>query len=301
MNDTARSPAQTETPLRAEPLRAGLQPLVFGRSGLLGSHNFRALLLSAGTASLQIDETVERLQAPCLLWTPWNTQARLVVAPGSRGHHLVLGASLLSVALRHSPHAAELGYMAERRYVVTLDPADGDAATLQACFEGLAVETRQDRPMSSSLVEAHLSILLVTLYRALKAGPYGLQSGFASSSLGSRFIALIEAHLGERWSVAAFCAALGVGRDRLHATCLRDFGRPPGLMIRQRTMLEARRLLEQSTLSVDQIAQRLGFGSGPQFNHFFKGIEGVPPGAWRRQVRSSDRTRPPPVDLSAWP
>ncbi|SDY62225.1 AraC family transcriptional regulator [Citreimonas salinaria] len=300
MNDTARL-APTETPLRAEPLRAGLQSLVFGRSGLMGVHNVRALLLTSGQASLQIDETAERLQGPSLLWAPWSPQGRLVVAPGSRGHHLVLGPSLLSVALRHSPHAAELGYMAERRYVVSLDEDDGDAATLQACFEGLAIETRQDRPMSASLVEAHLSILLVTLYRALKAGPHGMRAGFAGSPLGSRFIALIEAHLGERWPVAGFCDALGVSRDRLHSACLRDFGRPPGLIIRQRTMLEARRLLEQSTLSVDQIAQRLGFGSGSQFNHFFKGIEGIPPGTWRRRLRSSDRPRPPPTDLSAWP
>jgi AraC family transcriptional activator of pobA len=297
--DTA---AHQETPLRAERLRPALRPATLGRAGALGTHAFRAVLLSSGSARLTTADTDETMEGPSFLWSPWTAEARLVVAPGSEGRHLLLGPALLSRALRNNPNAAELGYMAERRYTVSLDPSEAHGAALAGSFDGLIAETRQEGLMSASLVEAHLSILLVTLYRAVKAGPHGLQLGPGAAPLASRFVSLVEAHLTERWTVERFCETLGVRRERLHATCLRHFGRPPGLLIRERTIIEARRLLEQSALSIDEIAQRLGFGSGPQFNRFFKALAGMPPGVYRRALRAgAEGPRPAREDLAAWP
>lgn len=294
-------PTFRETPMRAEPIRSGLRPQTLGRSGILGAQNVRALILTAGSATLMTPAGDEVVQAPVFVWTPWNEGARLTIAPGSQGSHLVLGAALLSKAVRHNPHAADLGYLAERRYVLTLRDMPEVATILANSFQGLVAETRETMAMSESLVEAHLSIMLVSLYRALKAGPDALELHNRMSPLASRFIALVEAHLQERWTVAVFCEALDVTREQLTATCLRSFGRPPGLMIRQRTTMEARRLLEQSTLTVDQIAQRLGFTSSPQFNRFFSGFEGIPPGRYRRQFVSGRRTEAVAGELHAWP
>lgn len=287
--------------MRAEPIRSGLRPQTLGRAGLLGAHNFRALFLTAGSAVLTTAAGGETVEAPVFVWMPWAEDTRLTIAPGSQGSHLVLGAALLSQALRHNPHAADLGYLAERRYVLPLHDAPETATVLANSFQGLVAETRETMAMSDSLVEAHLSIMLVSLYRALKAGPDAPDLRNRMSPLASRFVALVEAHLQERWTVAVFCDALGVTREQLTATCLRSFGRPPGLMVRQRTTMEARRLLEQSTLTVDQIAQRLGFATSPQFNRFFSGFEGVPPGRYRRQFLSGRSTEAVSEELHAWP
>jgi AraC family transcriptional activator of pobA len=269
---------------------------------MLGSHNFRAILLTSGSATLTLGDTQEPVLAPVFVWAPWTERSRLTIAPGSQGSHLLLGPALLSQALRHNPGAADLGYMAERRYIVGLDNDDASAAAISGCFAGLIAETRETGPMAASMIEAQLAILLISLYRALRAGvqePDAVVTG--RSPLASRFVALIEAHLGERWTVGHFCEALGTSREHLHAVSMRSFGRPPGLMIRQRTMLEARRLLEQSSLSVDQVAQRLGFASAPQFNRFFKTLEGMPPGQYRRRLRRASGSRAPRADLYAWP
>ena len=296
-----RQPPLRETPMRADPIRSGLRPLTLGRSGLLGAHNFRAVLLTAGSAELTTGTVTEHMEAPVLLWTPWEEHTRLTIAPGSQDSHLALGPALLSQALRHNPNAADLGYMAERRYIVPLAANLGLEAMIAGSFAGLVAETRDDAPMSASMVESHLAILLVALYRALKSGADDGELGARKSPLASRFVTLIEAHLGERWTVAAFCDALGVTREQLTATCLRSFGRTPGVMVRQRVMMEARRLLEQSTLSVDQIAQRLGFPSSPQFNRFFNTQESQPPGRYRRQFLSGRTQAAAQEDLYAWP
>lgn len=297
MQPPDRSP---ETPLRAETLRPGLHPVRLARSGLSGAHNFRAVYLSGGSATLSGPEGTQRLDAPVFVWTPWTDRDQLTIAPGSQGKHLVLGPGLLSVALRHTPNAADLGYVAERRYVVPLDPADPGTAILSNCLDGLVLESRHEAPMSANIVEAQLSILLVALYRLLTTGRNG-PLPFGRASVPTRFVALIEAHLGARWSVATYCAELGVSREQLHTACIRSFGRAPGVMIRQRMMIEARRLLQQSPLSIDQIAQRLGFGNSPQFNRFFKGMEGVPPGRFRKSMQAGAGRETRAEDLYAWP
>ena len=291
---------QKETPLRAEMLRPGLHPIRLARSGLSGSHNFRALYLESGSAELIAGSGSERLEAPVFLWAPWVDGDRLTVAPGSVGKHLVMGAGFLSMALRTMPNAADLSYIAERRYVVVLEPGATATETLSNCLDGLVWESRQEAPMSINIVEAQLSILLVTLYRMLAAtSPAAMPGG--ATPVTTRFIALIEAHLGERWGIADYCDALGVTREQLHAICIRHFKRAPGLMIRQRMLVEARRLLQQSPLSIDQIALRLGFNSSPQFNRFFKGMEGVPPGRFRRQMQGMSAGEAQQQDLFAWP
>ena len=52
-----------ETPLRAEALRSALQPVTLGRSGLNGSHNFRALLLTSGSATFMSETAEDALAA----------------------------------------------------------------------------------------------------------------------------------------------------------------------------------------------------------------------------------------------
>ena len=295
-------PTEGETPLRAEALRKTLQPHILGHSGLIGRQNFRAILLQSGRAELTGAGEALRLQAPAMLWTPWTEAMRLTIAPGSAGRHLLTGPAVLSLALRHNANAAELGHLIERRYVVDLGDDPDCAATLAGSFDGLMQETREAGAMSSNLIEAHLAVLLITLYRRLRAAHADLSFASGVVPLASRFIAAVETHLHERWSVERYCASLDVTRDQLHAACLRSYNRTPGLLIRQRTILEARRLLEQSTLTVDQIALRLGFSGSPQFNRYFRSFEGVPPGRFRKQIiaLSADRAAPV-VDLAAWP
>lgn len=291
-----------EAPMRADRLQPALQPRILGRAGLVGAHNFRALLLESGQAALHGPTGEMVMNGPVVAWLPWRDGMRLRIAPGARGLHVALGPALLGPALRHNPAAAELGYMAERQYVLPLDHVrEAGARALRGSFLGLLAETESAGPMSAALVDAHLSVLLIVLYRGLKAEHYDLDLTRMAPPLASRFISLVEAHLGDRWTVARYAATLDVSRDRLHDICLRAFGRAPGLLIRLRVAMEARRLLEQSTLSVDQIAARLGFGSASQFSRAFKAVEGAAPGQYRRRTWQPGWQRDRRQDLHAWP
>jgi AraC-like DNA-binding protein len=48
----------------------------------------------------------------------------------------------------------------------------------------------------------------------------------------------------------------------------------------------AKQLLRDTKISIESIASRLGYASTTAFNRAFAQWEGVPPGAWRRQLNA---------------
>jgi transcriptional regulator GlxA family with amidase domain len=69
---------------------------------------------------------------------------------------------------------------------------------------------------------------------------------------------------------------------------------PHKWLTRQRVLL-AQRLLEDTDLSVDDIAERCGFGAGALLRHHFRKVVGVSPADYRRTFRAAPC--PPPVPV----
>lgn len=282
---------RVETPIRAERFRADLQPRSIGLAGLDDTENFRAIHLERGEASLRLtDATPLPLVGPVMGWFPWHEGMRLELAAGAQGCHLALGRGTLNRTLARAPEITDLRFMADRRLLLRLSGEGARMApTVSACFAGILAETLLPGPLSASVVESFLRVLLVQLQRGqIQGGASGSAAG-GSPALANRFTALVEGHVRERWTVARYAAELGISRDRLNDICLRTHGRPPGRMIRERLMIEAKAYLEQSSLAIEQIAGVLGFSGAPQFNRFFSQIEGMAPGRYRSRHRSLAR------------
>lgn len=305
LNRASETQRPVETPLRAEQFRVALQSRYLGLAGLDEAENIRALLLERGEARLRLaDGSVLPLSGPVMGWFPWQPQMRLELEAGAQGTHLLLGRATLNRTLARSPETADLGFLAERSLSLRLAPEDGAMATIAACFAGILSETLRPGQLNATVVESFLRILLVHLHRGQLAGsPVAGPSG-SGQGLANRFTTLVEGHLHERWPVARYATALGVSPDRLTDICMRAYGRPPGQLIRERLALEARVYLEQSSLTLDQIAGVLGFAGGPQFNRFFSDMAGMPPGRYRAAQRRA-RDRSPgdagPGALYSWP
>ena len=71
---------------------------------------------------------------------------------------------------------------------------------------------------------------------------------------------------------------------------------PHKWLTRQRVLL-AQRLLEDTDLGVDDIADRCGFGAGALLRHHFRKVVGVPPADYRRTFRAAPC--PPHVPVAA--
>jgi len=76
---------------------------------------------------------------------------------------------------------------------------------------------------------------------------------------------------------------LNITPNYLNALCRKKSGKSAGELIRQRILLEAKRLLAHTDLSASEIAFRLGFEDNSYFGRYFRKYTHLTPGAFRRQ------------------
>jgi len=79
-----------------------------------------------------------------------------------------------------------------------------------------------------------------------------------------------------------YAALLYITPNHLDALCNDILGIPAGEVIRNRVILEAKRMLINPKLSVADIGGRLGFADNSYFTRFFKKQAGTTPDEFRK-------------------
>ncbi|MDP0271629.1 helix-turn-helix transcriptional regulator [Glaesserella parasuis] len=95
------------------------------------------------------------------------------------------------------------------------------------------------------------------------------------------FSQLLEQHFCTQHQVQFYAEQLGCTEKTLGSTCLAHTGLPAKMVINQRLLLEAKRLLVHTQKSVKHIALQLGFEEAAHFNKFFKKYERCTPKGFR--------------------
>ncbi len=106
---------------------------------------------------------------------------------------------------------------------------------------------------------AHLRLLFVKAERGYHANVLPTKTPH-SIGLVREFQLAMEEHILKIQTVGEYAALLHVSPDRLSEVVREAMGHPAGEMIRQRQLLEARRLLAHTTRSVSEIAYALNSG-----------------------------------------
>jgi AraC family transcriptional activator of pobA len=84
--------------------------------------------------------------------------------------------------------------------------------------------------------------------------------------------------------VAQYAAGLNVTPARLRAACIEVTGKTPTRVLEERLVLEAKRNLTYTNMTVAQIAYYLGFTDPAYFSRFFSKLVGESPAAFRRRT-----------------
>lgn len=92
----------------------------------------------------------------------------------------------------------------------------------------------------------------------------------------------VEANFHSSNGVAEYARDVGVSPPHLTRVCKLVLGAPPNELVRRRRILEAKRLLEFTRLSVSEIAHRSGFRDAAFFSRTFKNVVGVTPQDYRK-------------------
>jgi AraC family transcriptional activator of pobA len=96
---------------------------------------------------------------------------------------------------------------------------------------------------------------------------------------------LIDERYAEGLTLSAVARALTRSPGHLTRTVKDLTGETIGELIEARKMVEARRLLLESDLTGEVIAQQLGFADSSHFRRRFRRLHGMPPQVWRQLNR----------------
>lgn len=131
----------------------------------------------------------------------------------------------------------------------------------------------------SRLVE----VLLIEALRSAPAGdaPPGLVRGLADVRLAP---ALRQMHgqLSRSWTVAELARAAALSRSAFFERFERTVGLPPMEYLLAWRMAVAKDLLRRHDLGIDEVAERVGYGSASTFSTAFSRQVGQPPGRYAR-------------------
>ena len=143
----------------------------------------------------------------------------------------------------------------------------------------LEVDPTAARPMAdpfqlySSILQAQLEAMLAPV------GEAGDDPAIELASLWHR----VREHPGRSWGTEDLAAELGVSRTTLHRQVKRWNHAPPGRIVEEIRMDEAKKLLEKSSQSIQVIADQVGYASGFSFSAAFKRFYGESPAAFGSQ------------------
>jgi AraC family transcriptional regulator, transcriptional activator of pobA len=130
---------------------------------------------------------------------------------------------------------------------------------------------------------AHLTLLLVGVSR-LAADVVG-DLRLNDEPLLAEVFGFIEERYREPISLKDVARAVSLSRGHLTTVVRRKTGRTVQEWIAERRMAEARRLLLQTDLAVEEVGRRVGYGDPGYFVRSFRRAHGMTPLGWRRAGR----------------
>lgn len=160
---------------------------------------------------------------------------------------------------------------------------------LEEAFRFIAQEVQEGRPGHEAVVGRLSEILFVQVIRAWaqrKDHDRGVLAALADARLGAA-LAAIHDRPGARWTLESLSRCAAMGRTAFAERFAQIVGESPLRYVTLWRMQRAKRLLAESRLSLDQIAERVGYDSAASFSRVFKKTTGMSPGAYRRSANGA--------------
>ncbi len=93
---------------------------------------------------------------------------------------------------------------------------------------------------------------------------------------------LLQHHFTAHWTAQMYADELGFSKKTLGNLTKKHLNRSPKEVIDQRLLLEIKRMLVHTNLSIKEIAYQVGFEDPSNLNKFFRRVDGTTPSAFRK-------------------
>ncbi len=163
--------------------------------------------------------------------------------------------------------------------VINLDRSTSDKITF--LFEEILKQGEQTLESNDDFVRILLLLILTEVSRS--SATLKVSDNLFNNTILNNYRKLIEENYKELRLPKDYAALLYITPNHLNALCNDFLGTSAGTLIRERILLEAKRLLINLDLRVAEIAEKLNFEDQSYFVKFFKKYEGTTPDKFRKQ------------------
>ena len=236
------------------------------------------LFVQRGGGILRAETTEHVFAPPALIEVPLSCVHSFEFRPGTDGWIVTASGALVGRIVREHPVLAPV---LSEAGVVTLGARV--ARSFQGYFEPLVAEFRSQLPARRTAAEAWFTAILVQVLRCkLEQSPNRTRPLGSDAELAARYRSLIEANFARPLRVADYAERLCVSHERLRQACVRSTASPPLELLNARRVLEAKRCLLYTSMSIALIAEYCGFDDPAYFSRFFARATGKAPLGYRK-------------------
>lgn len=160
-----------------------------------------------------------------------------------------------------------------------------EADKFETLWKMFKIEMESKDNLQIEMLQMMLKRLLILSTRIYKQQNTILDTPANRMELLKMFNYLVESHFKEHHDVAFYASQLNKTPKSISNLFLANGNKSPLVIIQDRIMLEARRLLQKTSMPVKEISYILGYEDIQTFSRFFKSKEKISPIAYRQQTK----------------
>ncbi|NIG57426.1 helix-turn-helix domain-containing protein [Chitinophaga sp. Cy-1792] len=239
-------------------------------------HDFYMLLLiERGSGSHTIDFIEYPVEKNTIFFLAPAQAHQWNISPDARGYQVMFSPAFLAqkgpLWPFFTPSALPLLQLRQEEYQLISEE-----------FTKMTTEAANKEPFASQVLYHRLQTILLLLQRWYNVAHPEI-SASTEHHIINKFLHLLEEHYFQHSTVQFYADKLLISPSYLNQVCSRESGRTAGEYIRERILLEAKRLLTLTTMDIREIAYTLGFKDSSYFSRFFRKYTGNTPLEFRRK------------------
>ncbi len=237
------------------------------------------LYLHKGRAEIEIEGATTVMTEACIQVVPALCIHGFRFSPGTEGYVLSLALPLLRRF--ENQFGRQLDVLGQPQCVSVKE----SRGHIRALFTALREEYSEDHDAREMMLHSLLGALLVWLNRQYLPARIAEDKAERKRSVMRHFSRLIESHYREHMPLIEYSRLVGLSATHLNYLCREFYGCSALGVLHQRLMLEARRNLQYTSMTIAQLSDYLGFTDAAYFSRFFRRYNGESPKAFRKNIK----------------
>jgi len=243
---------------------------------------FEVLYLLKGSGFHVIDGNNYEIKPPCVFFMSRGQAHKLELSHDIEGYIFIFTADFYLLNRSDQNRLIEFPFF----YTIHQDNPplllenEGDIRFLESLFRQGIAEIDRPGGYSIEMLRSVLDLILTTCATRYPVSESLLNKG-KGQIMVKRFFHLIEENNQKNLSLSDYAAMIGVTPNHLTQTVKLLTGKTSSQIVKDKQLLEIKRLLVHTNLSVSEIANQLNFEDQSYFTKFFKRETGMTPLQYR--------------------